>query len=192
MSALDIADQKSALRREAFSARKAARSESNSALACAYLLSHVKTVGPRQVISGYMAIQTEIDPMGAMTALHETGHTLCVPVIQGRGLPLLFREWSPNCPMIEGDFGALIPRSGDFVTPDLCIVPLVAFDSSGRRLGYGGGFYDRSLDQLRETQDVYALGLAFSGQEVAHVPSDENDQALDAIATETGIRQFAA
>ena len=192
MALTDISDQKTTVRRAAFAARKLAKAGDTSALGCRNLVEHIETQPGIHVVSGYMAIQTEIDPVAAMSELHDNGHMICVPVIQGRGKPLLFREWTPGCAMIEGDFGAMIPRSGDFVSPNICVVPLVAFDRLGHRLGYGGGFYDRTLNKLRaENPETHAVGFAFDGQEVASVPVDGYDQPLNAIVTESGTRRIA-
>lgn len=191
MPVLDINARKGALRKDAFAARKAAKSDGNSALACAHLCSFVDSLGGTRVIAGYMAIQTEVDPARALHDLHGKGHRICLPVIPGHAKPLLFREWTPDSAMIEGDFGALIPRGGALLVPDLAIVPLVAFDKTGHRLGYGGGFYDRTLEILRrDNADLRAVGFAFSAQEVDTIPVDDTDQPLDAIVTETGLRNF--
>ncbi len=115
------------------------------------------------------------------------GHRLCVPVIQGRGLALRFREWRPGAAMVEGAFGALIPATGDWLDPGLLIAPLVAFDAAGGRLGYGGGFYDRSLQGLRARRRTLAVGFAYSAQQVDIVPRDPTDQPLDAVVTEQGL-----
>lgn len=190
MSVLDINTRKTQLRKTAFAARKAARSDSNSALACAHLTGFVDTFSAPQVVAGYMAIQTEIDPARALHDLHARGHRICLPVIQGHAMPLIFREWTPDSAMIEGDFGALIPRGGALLVPNIAIVPLVAFDAKGHRLGYGGGFYDRTLELLRrDNSNLTAVGFAFSAQEVDQIPVDENDQPLDAIITETGVHR---
>ncbi len=191
MSTTDITDQKTALRRRAYDARKAARSDAKNAMANACLTTHISALGGPAVVAGYMAIQTEVDPAGTLKSLHENGFQICLPVIQGRGQPLLFREWEPGCGMIEGDFGALIPRSGELLVPDIAIVPLVAFDDQGHRLGYGGGFYDRTLSLLRSTNlNLQAIGFAFEAQELPEIPIDENDQPLNAIITEAGLRRF--
>ena len=191
MSVTDTNALKVALRKDAFAARKAAKSDANSALACAHLCAFVDGLDSPRVIAGYMAIQTEVDPARALHDLHAKGHRVCLPVIPGHAKPLLFREWTPDSAMIEGDFGALIPRGGDLLVPDLAIVPLVAFDAAGHRLGYGGGFYDRTLEMLRQNNpDMRAVGFAFSAQEVDRIPVDANDQPLDAIITETGLRSF--
>ena len=138
-------------------------------------------------LSGYMPMRTEIDPLPAMAA-HQG--TVCVPVITGKGQPLRFREWTPGCTMIAGEFGALIPADGAWIEPDVLIVPLLAFDARGYRLGYGGGYYDRTLQALRAKRATIAVGYAFAAQRVLEVPIDENDQRLDAIITERGVVRF--
>jgi 5-formyltetrahydrofolate cyclo-ligase len=135
-------------------------------------------------LSGYMPMRTEIDPLPAMAA-HQG--PVGVPVIIGKGQPLKFREWSPGCALIPGEFGALIPADGAWIEPEVLIVPLLAFDARGYRLGYGGGFYDRTLQFLRAKRPTLAVGFAFSAQQVAEVPIDQNDQRLDAIVTEQGL-----
>jgi 5-formyltetrahydrofolate cyclo-ligase len=113
-----------------------------------------------------------------------------VPVILGPGQALRFREWSPGCAMVDGAFGARIPAEGAWVEPEVVIVPLVGFDARGYRLGYGGGFYDRTLAGLRARHPVLAVGFAFAAQELPEVPIDEFDQRLDVIVTEAGLRYF--
>jgi 5-formyltetrahydrofolate cyclo-ligase len=140
-----------------------------------------------RALSGYMPMRTEIDPLPAMSA-HQG--PVGVPVIIGKGLPLRFREWAPGARMVEGAFKAWIPEEGAWVDPEVLIVPLLAFDARGYRLGYGGGFYDRTLAGLRAKGPVLAVGFAFSAQEVAEVPIDRFDQRLDAVVTETGVRAF--
>lgn len=136
-----------------------------------------------RVLAGYMAMRTEIDPCAAMAA-HQG--PVCVPVIIGRDQPLRFREWTPGCKMIPGTFGALVPAEGAWLDPEVLIVPLLSFDRRGYRLGYGGGYYDRTLEGLRRKHPVLAVGLAFAAQEVPQVPIDATDQRLDAIFTENG------
>jgi len=137
-------------------------------------------------VSGYMAMRTEIDPTPAMEEAAAHG-PVCVPVIMAKGQPLQFRQWSPGCRMVMGSFGALIPESGDWVVPQIMIVPLVAFDRRGGRLGYGGGFYDRTLQGLRERGPVLAIGFAFAAQQDDDLPLEPTDQPLDLIVTERGI-----
>jgi 5-formyltetrahydrofolate cyclo-ligase len=140
-----------------------------------------------RVLSGYMPMRTEIDPLPAMAAHRGP---VGVPVIVGKGQALRFREWTPGSRMVEGAFKALIPAEGAWVEPSVLIVPLLAFDARGYRLGYGGGFYDRTLEGLRAKGPVLAVGFAFAAQEVVEVPIDATDQRLDAIATEQGVTVF--
>jgi 5-formyltetrahydrofolate cyclo-ligase len=141
-----------------------------------------------KVLSGYMPMRTEINPLPAMAA-HQG--PVGVPVVPGKGQPLRFREWSPGVRMVEGAFKALVPEEGAWVEPQVLIVPLLAFDARGYRLGYGGGFYDRTLEGLRARHPVLAVGFAFSAQEVDVVPTEPTDQRLDAIVTEKGVTEFA-
>jgi 5-formyltetrahydrofolate cyclo-ligase len=137
-----------------------------------------------RVLSGYIPMRTEIDPLPAMAA-HDG--PVCVPVVPGRGVPLRFRRWTPDCEMIMGEFGALIPAEGDWLEPEVLIVPLLAWDRRGYRLGYGGGYYDRTLERLRGLGPRVAIGYAFAAQEVGQVPIDRFDQVLDHVVTEEGV-----
>jgi 5-formyltetrahydrofolate cyclo-ligase len=141
-----------------------------------------------KTLSGYMPMRTEIDPLPAMAAHRGP---VGVPVILGKGQPLRFREWTPGARMVEGAFKALIPEEGAWVEPQVLIVPMLAFDARGYRLGYGGGFYDRTLEGLRARGPVLAVGFAFSVQEVPEVPIEPTDQRLDAVVTEQGVTVFA-
>jgi len=137
-----------------------------------------------RALSGYMPIRSEIDPLAAMAA--HSG-PVAVPVIEGKGLPLRFRAWHPGAPMVRGRFGAPVPETGDWITPEVLIVPLVAFDRAGNRLGYGGGFYDRTLQDLRARGPVVAIGFAYAAQETDRLPLEPTDQPLDLIVTQAGI-----
>lgn len=137
-----------------------------------------------KALSGYMPMRTEIDPLAAMAAHRGP---VGVPVIEGKAIPLRFRAWSPSARMVAGVFGAQVPEAGDWVEPDVLIVPLLAFDRRGFRLGYGGGYYDRTLQLLRSRKPIVAIGFAFSAQEVAEVPIEPTDQRLDLIVTEAGV-----
>jgi 5-formyltetrahydrofolate cyclo-ligase len=110
-----------------------------------------------------------------------------VPVIPGEAQPLVFHRWHPGARMVAGAFGALIPEVAEEVVPEVLIVPLLAFDRAGFRLGYGGGFYDRTLEGLRARGPVAAIGFAFAAQEVDRVPTEPTDQKLDLIVTERGV-----
>ncbi len=139
-------------------------------------------------VSAYWPMGDELDPRPLCAALARRGHALALPVMQGAGKALKFRRWRPGDPLRPAAFGTHepLPRQPE-VEPDVLLVPLLAFDRRGYRLGYGGGFYDRTLAALRARRSVLAVGLAYSGQEVAAVPCDGHDQALDFVATEREI-----
>lgn len=176
---------KSDARKAAFAARKAAFAAGQGQ--AAELLADYLAAHRGKVLSGYMAMRTEIDPLAAMLA-HQG--PVCVPVIIANGQPLKFREWSPGCKMQMGAFGAEIPADGAWMEPEVLIVPLVGFDARGYRLGYGGGFYDRTLQGLRAKRTTLAVGFGFAAQEMAQVPIDAFDQRLDVMVTEQGVRLF--
>ncbi len=181
----DLAAEKAAARKAAFAARKAAHAAgAGAAEAAAERFLAEGFAGGVAVVSGYRPIRTEIDPTPLMTALLDRGLRLCVPVIEGKGLPLAFREWRPGVEMVAGPFGAEIPAEGDWLEPDLLIAPLLAFDRGLWRLGYGGGFYDRTLAKLRARRPTRAVGVAYAAQEIPAVPRDATDQRLDAVVTE--------
>ncbi|GHF00244.1 5-formyltetrahydrofolate cyclo-ligase [Aliiroseovarius zhejiangensis] len=180
-----LKETKARARKAAFARRQAVHSEARSAAGVAHLLSVVMD-HKGKVLSGYMPIRTEITPVPVMAAMSAHG-PVCVPVIGKPGEPLRFALWTPECEMVEGAFGAFIPATRQFVEPEVLIVPLLAFDRKGGRLGYGGGFYDRTLEGLRDKRPTLAIGYAYSGQEVDAVPLEPTDQLLDAIVTEDGV-----
>jgi 5-formyltetrahydrofolate cyclo-ligase len=123
-----------------------------------------------------------------MSALMALGHGLALPVMQGAGRPLIFRQWAEGDALAPGPFQVQQPLDhSPRVVPDVVLVPLLAFDAQGWRLGYGGGFYDRTLDELRGNPQVRSVGVAFNAQKVAEVPRDAFDRPLDGILTETGL-----
>jgi 5-formyltetrahydrofolate cyclo-ligase len=176
-----IEDAKAAARKAAFAVRKEAFA-SGQGDAAKHLVAALESHRGK-VLAGYMPMRTEINPLPAMAA-HQG--PVGVPLVVGQGLPLQFRHWTPDTEMVEGAFKALIPASGDWVIPQVLIVPLLAFDGDGYRLGYGGGFYDRTLEGLRAKGPVFTIGFAFSAQEVRKVPIDATDERLDIIVTEKG------
>ncbi len=183
----DIDRIKAQARTAAFAARKAAFAAGQGQ--AAELLADYLSAFNGVALAGYMAMRTEIDPNAAMRA-HQG--PVCVPVIMGAGQPLRFREWTDGAVMQVGSFGALIPADGAWIEPEVLIVPLVGFDARGYRLGYGGGFYDRTLQELRSRRKTHAVGFAFAAQELDEVPIDAFDQPLDAVVTENGVRIFGA
>ena len=182
----DLATLKAEARKAGFARRKLAHEAGAGA---AGHLSEV-LAGYRGVpLAGYMAMRTEIDPTAAMEEASAHG-PVGVPVIRGAGQPLQFRTWTPGCAMVAGEFGAAIPEVGDWMTPEIVIVPLVAFDRTGGRLGYGGGFYDRTLEGLRAKRPTLAIGFAYARQEAAGLPLEATDQPLDMVVTEGGVIEF--
>ncbi len=181
-----LTELKAVARKAAFAVRKVAFAAGQGQ--AAELLADVLAAFSKETLASYMPMHTEIDPLSTMTA-HQG--PVGVPVIMGKDTALRFREWSAGCALEKGDFGAMIPVEGAWITPRVLIVPLLAFDARGYRLGYGGGFYDRTLEGLRAAGPVTAIGFAFSAQEVAAVPIEITDQRLDLIVTEAGVRSFA-
>lgn len=177
----DLAQIKEIARKAAFARRKVAHETTHGPLAAARLQEYLEPHAG-QTISGYMPIRTEIDPTGVMTKMARSGF-VTVPVIEAAGQPLKFRVWTPDCEMVSGPFGAKVPATGDWLEPEVLIVPLVAFDRNGGRLGYGGGFYDRTLEILRARRPTLAVGFAYSAQESDGLPLEATDQPLDAIVT---------
>jgi 5-formyltetrahydrofolate cyclo-ligase len=182
---MTIDEVKAAARKACFAARAEAFAKGQGQ--AAEILADYLSAHRGRALSGYMAMRTEIDPMAAMAA-HEG--PVGVPVIMAKDTPLRFREWSPGCALVEGTFKAMVPAEGAWIEPEVVIVPLVGFDARGYRLGYGGGFYDRTLAGLRAKRPTVAVGFAFAAQELPEVPIDEYDQKLDAIVTEQGLRVF--
>ncbi|MEO9897196.1 MAG: 5-formyltetrahydrofolate cyclo-ligase [Paracoccaceae bacterium] len=181
---MTLEDQKQAARKAAFARRKDAFALASGA--SAGTLSEVLAAYRGVPTAGYMPIRTEIDPRPAMAEAAAHG-PVGVPVILDNGLPLSFSRWTPDAEMCAGAFGAQIPRVEDFFEPEILIVPLVAFTRSGGRLGYGGGFYDRTLERLRAKRATLAVGFAFAAQEAATLPLEPTDQPLDLIVTEAGV-----
>ena len=136
-------------------------------------------------VSGFWSMGAEINVIPLLSLLYERGYYCGLPVTVKRGLPLVFRHWAPGSVLVSGGFGTSVPPpDAPEVTPDVLIVPLLAFDRQGYRLGYGGGFYDRTLAKLRAAGSPLAVGMGLSGQEVPAVPREDFDQRLDWMVTE--------
>lgn len=179
-----LAAEKAALRRAAMSAR-AALPVPGAAEALADVVLRECPPPPGALVAGFWPMGDEIDIRPLMRRLEAAGHALALPVTPPRGQPLLFRRWRDADPLVPGRFGTSVPpEEAETVTPQALLVPLLAFDASGLRLGYGGGYYDRTLASL---PGVWALGVAFAGQQVAKVPAGTHDVPLHGIATEAGF-----
>lgn len=138
-------------------------------------------------VAGYRAIRDEIDPAPLLETFFCDQVRIGLPCVAAPGAPLVFRAWAPGDPFVTGAFGVEEPDPGaPEVRPSLVLVPLLAFDGRGRRLGYGAGFYDRTLDRLRQAGPVTAVGLAYEAQRMNRVPTQGHDAPLDWIVTERG------
>ncbi len=136
-------------------------------------------------VSGFWPMSAEIDIRPLLIALHHRGHEILLPVTPPLGNPLTFRRWTPGAAMVRETFGTFCPAADAAEgVPRTLFVPLVAFDRAGRRLGYGGGYYDRTLARL---PGAVAIGCAFAAQELDEVPADPYDVRLSAVATERGV-----
>lgn len=187
---MSIAKKKSEARTKAFAARKGAFGSGLDEDANRNLIGQLALYPQAHVIAAYMPIRTEVSPIATMTILHGQDKRICVPVIQGEGQPLKFQEWTPDGAMVDGPFGASVPETGAFLVPDVVITPLVAFDRKGYRLGYGGGFYDRSFEEICAQKPVVAVGFAYSAQELKRVPTEPTDHRLNAMVTEREALRF--
>jgi 5-formyltetrahydrofolate cyclo-ligase len=140
------------------------------------------------IVAGYHPIRDEADPRALMSSLAARGHPLALPVVAVAHAALLFRSWKAGDALAPNAWGIAEPLAGAAqVVPAVVLVPLLAFDASGHRLGYGGGYYDRTIAAL---PGVRTVGIAYAGQEVAAVPREPHDHTLDMIVTEKGVRRF--
>ncbi|MDF1872421.1 5-formyltetrahydrofolate cyclo-ligase [Vannielia sp.] len=180
---MSLADEKRAARKAALERRAAAHAA--GAAGAAGHLSEV-LAGYRGVpLAGYMSMRDEIDPTPALEEAAAHG-PVGLPCIAEKAAPLVFRLWEPGDELVPGPFKTMEPR-GNEMRPEILIVPLVAFTRQGSRLGYGGGFYDRTLAALRAQGPVLAVGFAYGAQEAESLPLEPTDQPLDMIVTEREV-----
>jgi 5-formyltetrahydrofolate cyclo-ligase len=184
-----LSDKKAELRREALARRDALPPEARQAAAEAIAARKFPlAIAPGTIVSGFMPLKSEINPLPLMRKLAGQGARLALPVVAGRGKPLVMREWVFSEPLIAGVWGIREPKlEAAVVNPDILLVPLLAFDRAGHRIGYGAGYYDLTLAQLRARKPVIAVGLAFAGQEVAAIPATPRDARLDLVLTEREV-----
>lgn len=186
-----IEEAKAALRRSARDARAALSSAARADAArrvAAHLLARPDLV-PAGAVAGYWPIRDELDCRPVLMTLLAEGRDVLLPVVAARDAALEFRLWAPDVPLEPSGFGTLAPSAlAPQVAPDLILVPLLGFDARGTRLGYGGGYYDRTLAALPHRPRL--VGLAFAAQELAAIPRDRHDFPLDAVVTEDGVRIF--
>ena len=191
MSDVGIDEAKAALRKEAHKQRgqlhpslrlDAARD------AVGHFLERVP-LAKGEVVAAYWPIRDELDIKHLIARLMDSGRPVALPVVLGDEEPLELRLWQDGSPLYEAGFGTLAPPDdAPRVVPDIVLVPLLGFDKHGTRLGYGGGYYDRTLARLEKRPRL--VGFAFARQEVDHIPRQAHDVPLDAIVTELGVRVF--
>jgi 5-formyltetrahydrofolate cyclo-ligase len=183
---------KAALRIEAHR-RRGRMHASDRADAAAAAIRHflaADLIAPGESVAGYWPIRDELDIKSLLAHLMDHGQPVCLPVVLGDEQPLELRLWQDGAPLYEAGFGTLAPEdSAPRVVPDVILMPLLGFDRLGTRLGYGGGYYDRTLAALGTSPRL--IGFAFVAQEVDLIPREAHDVPLDAIVTEAGVRRFA-
>jgi len=185
----EVQTQKAALRADAIARRDALPAEARSAASEAIAArSFPLPIAAGTIVSGFMPLKSEINPLLLMRKLAGQGARLALPVIVGRGTPLTMRAWAWGEPLSSAVWGIREPEpAAPEVEPDILLVPLLAFDRAGHRLGYGGGYYDLTIAQLRAHKAVFAVGLAFAAQEVPTVPVTPRDARLDLVLTEREV-----
>jgi 5-formyltetrahydrofolate cyclo-ligase len=186
--------QKAVLRRAATARRDALPPDERMAVALAVAKQGLPVeVIPGTIVSGFSPLKSEISPLPLLRRLADAGASLALPVVAGRGKPLIMRAWSFGAPLVSGVWGIREPPAdAPELFPDILIVPLLAFDRSGHRIGYGAGYYDMTISRLRAMKPVTAIGIAFAAQEIAAVPATPRDARLDLVLTEHGAIDFRA
>jgi 5-formyltetrahydrofolate cyclo-ligase len=186
-----IEEVKAALRLKARSTRAALHPAARSTAAQS-VAGHFFTAVPLQpadIVAGYWRIKDEMDCQPILVRLMDSFQPVCLPVVLGDELPLELRLWEQGAALYEAGFGTLAPSElAPQVEPDIIIVPLLGFDKRGTRLGYGGGYYDRTLEKLSRKPRL--VGIAFAAQEIEMIPREAHDVPLDMIVTEQGARSF--
>ncbi|WP_299343580.1 5-formyltetrahydrofolate cyclo-ligase [uncultured Maritalea sp.] len=187
----DLSRAKSDMR-DAAHQKRAALSPSfraEAALAAAETFTASVPIKSGQIVSLYWAIRDELSTEPLLVQLMDEGHQVCLPVVLGRDQPLEFRLWEAGQPLAPSGFGTLAPQAGaPVVVPDVMVLPMLGFDANGNRLGYGAGFYDRTIDQIEKP--LILVGYAFSAQEVDVMPAEPHDKPLDMVVSEAGVRRF--
>lgn len=182
-------DLKSQIRRDAIATRDALPGEFRMEAAETVALRGLPFEVPAgAVVSGFFPLKTEINPVRLMRRLEAAGAQLALPMVLGRGKPLSMRAFKFGDELIPGQWGILEPsKDAPEVEPDILIVPLLAFDRVGQRIGYGAGYYDMTIMALRRKKPIAAVGVAFAAQEIPRVPATPNDAPLDFVLTEREV-----
>tara|TARA_R110002124_G_scaffold114535_14_gene269315 strand:+ start:5877 stop:6464 length:588 start_codon:yes stop_codon:yes gene_type:complete len=186
-----IEDVKAGLRLQALAARAALSQASRAEAAAAVVQTFFDSIPlqPDDVVAAYWRIRDELDCQPILVRLMDSNQTVVLPVVLGPDQPLEMRVWEQGASLYEAGFGTLAPSElAPQKEPDIVLVPLLGFDNQGTRLGYGGGYYDRTLAHMKKTPRL--IGLAFAAQELDSIPRDSHDVPLDAVITEAGIRHF--
>lgn len=188
------ADEKRRIRKAALKIRAKAKAVTGPLagdLLMAQFLANI-TLPPQTTVAGYWPMNDEISPMPLLKRLLKDGIQCALPAVLAKGEALTFRDWRPDVELEDGPFGTSHPpRNSEVVTPGVLLVPMLAFDSEGQRIGYGGGYYDRTLIQMKaEGVPFLSVGMAFESQRVKAVPKEPLDQRLDWVITENGAHQF--
>jgi 5-formyltetrahydrofolate cyclo-ligase len=193
-SSISIDDLKGAIRRDALARRAALAADTRIAAAQAIAQRPFPIpLSPHAIVSGFMPLKSEISPLPLMKKLAEAGAALALPVVAGRGQPLIMRAYAIGEPLASGVWGIREPKADAAeVFPDVLIVPLLAFDRSGHRIGYGAGYYDMTIAALRARKPTVAVGIAFAQQEIAAVPHTPRDARLDLVLTELEVIDLRA
>ena len=192
MPAEPAPDQKAALRAAALALRDALPAVERQAAAEAIAARGLPVeVTPGAIVSGFMPMKTEINPLPLMRKLADAGARLALPAIAGRGHPLIMRAYAFGDEFARGQWGIREPKAeAAEVAPDILLVPLACFDRAGHRIGYGAGYYDMTIHALRAKKPVTAIGLAFATQEISQVPAATHDERLDLVLTEREVIDF--
>ena len=182
----DTTSQKEHLRKEAVARRDALAMEERQGAGEAIAARGLPVaIPPGAVVSGFMPLSSEISPIPLLRKLEAAGAKLALPVVAGRGNPLIMRAFAFGDALETGAWNIPQPRaSAPVVEPDILLVPLLAFDRSGHRIGYGAGYYDLTINRLRGMKTITAIGIAFAAQEIPLVPATERDARLDLVLPE--------
>jgi 5-formyltetrahydrofolate cyclo-ligase len=183
-----IASLKADVRRAAVARRDALPPDARAAAAAAIAARPLPVAAAGAIVSGFSPLKSEINPVPLMRAFAAAGAQLALPVVMGKGKPLIMRGWTFGAPLASGVWGIREPPpEAPEVFPDILIVPLLAFDRAGHRIGYGAGYYDMTIARLRGMKKVTAIGIAYAAQEIAQVPVTPRDAALDLVLTEREV-----
>jgi 5-formyltetrahydrofolate cyclo-ligase len=185
----EIDDLKATLRREALARRDALPADVRAAAAQTIAARPFPVaVPPGAIVSGFMPMKSEINPLPLLRKLADAGAALALPAVAGKGKPLIMRAYAFGEALASGVWGIREPApDAREVFPDIVLIPLLAFDRRGHRIGYGAGYYDMTIAALRAKKTIVAAGIAFAAQEIAEVPTTPRDARLDLVLTERDV-----